>query len=102
LLVVRGANTVYGTAATLNAGDSLTGGSGSNVLQLIGSGSFDVSKLASFTGLWSVRLDNPTNLFASLVLNGQPIEVDATGYLAIQVSSPSNWNGSDIVSSRFR
>jgi hypothetical protein len=30
-----GANTVYGTAATLNAGDSLTGGPGTNVLQLI-------------------------------------------------------------------
>jgi hypothetical protein len=92
-----GANTVYGTAATLNAGDSLTGGPGTNVLQLIGSGSFDVSQLASFTGVWSVKLDNPTNSFASLVLSGQPLEVDATGYLSIQVTSPSNWNGSDVV-----
>jgi Ca2+-binding RTX toxin-like protein len=53
-----GANTVYGTAATLNAGDSLTGGSGNNVLELIGSGSFYVSQLASFTGFQSIKLDN--------------------------------------------
>jgi CheY-like chemotaxis protein len=45
-----GDNTVYGTAATLNAGDSLTGGPGTNVLELIGSGTFDISQLASFTG----------------------------------------------------
>ena len=31
-----GANTVYGTAATLNAGDSLTGGSGNNVQCMAG------------------------------------------------------------------
>jgi hypothetical protein len=92
-----GINTVYGTAATLSAGDSLTGGAGSNVLQLIGSGSFDVSQLASFSGVWSINLDNPTNSFASLVLGGQPIEVDATGYLSIPVASPSNWNGSDVI-----
>jgi hypothetical protein len=92
-----GANTVYGTAATLNAGDSLTGGTGSNVLQLIGSGTFDVSQLASFTGVWSINLDNPTTGGASLVLGNQPVEVDVTGQLYIGVSSPSNWNGSDIV-----
>ena len=68
-----GANTVYGTAATLSAGDSLTGGSGSNVLQLIGSGTFDLSQLANFTGFQSIKLDNPTTGFASLILNNQPV-----------------------------
>lgn len=43
-------------AATLNAGDSLTGGSGTNVLQLVGNGTFRIDQLASFTGIWSVKL----------------------------------------------
>ena len=65
--------------------------------RVIGSGSFDVSKLASFTGVWSIKLDNATNTFASFTLGSQAIEVDATGYLEIFVNSPSNWNSSDIV-----
>jgi len=89
-------STVYATAATLNAGDSLTGGAGTDVLMLVGSGNFRVDQLTSFTG-FSIRLDNATNSFSSLTLGSQPIEVDATGYLSIQVSSPSNWNGSNIV-----
>jgi probable HAF family extracellular repeat protein/ELWxxDGT repeat protein len=92
-----GNNTVYGTAATLSAGDSLTGGSGMNVLELIGSGSFDITQLATFTGFQRITLNNPTIYYASLVLNGQPIEIDATGYLQIYVTSPSNWNGGDII-----
>ena len=44
-----------------------------------------------------ITLDNATNSFANLTLGSQPIEVDATGYLGIQVYSPSNWNGSDII-----
>jgi hypothetical protein len=97
--VVGGAadDTVYATAATLNAGDSLTGGAGTDVLALIGSGTFRVDQLASFTGFERITLDNATNSFAYLSLGSQPIEVDATGYVYIQASSPSNWNGSDII-----
>jgi hypothetical protein len=90
-------DTVYATAATLNAGDSLTGGAGTDVLALVGSGSFGLGQLATFTGFESIRLDNATNYSASLTLGSQPIEVDATGYLNIQVNSPSNWNGSNII-----
>ena len=90
-------STVYATAATLNAGDSLTGGAGTDVLALVGSGSFGVDQLATFTGFERIRLDNATNSSANLTLGSQPIEVDATGYLYIQVNSPSNWNGSNII-----
>ena len=54
-------STVYATAATLNAGDSLTGGAGTDVLALVGSGTFRVDQLASFTGFERIRLDNATN-----------------------------------------
>jgi hypothetical protein len=90
-------STVYGTAATLNPGDSLTGGAGTDVLVLVGSGYFHVDQLATFTGFENIRLVNATNTFASLALGSQPIEVDATGYLQIYVNSPSNWNSSDII-----
>ena len=39
-----------GTAATLNSGDSLTGGAGTDALALYGSGTFRVDQLATFTG----------------------------------------------------
>src|SRR5262249_25679061 len=89
--------TVYGTAATLNAGDSLTGGTGTDVLELIGSGTFRVDQLASFTGFESIKLNNATYSSAYLTLGSQPIEVDVSGYGYIFVNSPSNWNSSDIV-----
>ena len=89
---------MYATAATLNAGDSLTGGAGDDVLELVGAGTFNLAQLASFTGFESVKLDNPTNYSAYLTLGSQPIEVDATGNLFIQVNSLSNWNGSDVIS----
>jgi hypothetical protein len=90
-------DTAYATSATLNAGDSLAGGVGTDVLALVGSGSFGLDQLATFTGFERIRLDNATNSSASLTLGSQPIEVDATGYLSIQVNSPSNWNGSNII-----
>ena len=71
--------TVYAAAATLNAGDSLTGGAGTDVLELIGSGTFRIDQLASFTGFESVRPNNATNSFANLTLGSQPIEVDEPG-----------------------
>jgi Ca2+-binding RTX toxin-like protein len=61
-----GNNTVYATAATLNAGDSLTGGPGTDILTLIGSGNFRVDQLATFTGFEKIALDNPTVSYASL------------------------------------
>src|SRR6187401_341211 len=85
------------TAATLNAGDSLTGGAGTDILALVGSGNFRIDQLATFTGFERIRLNNATNSGASLTLGNQPIEVDATGGLSISVNSPSNWNGSNII-----
>ena len=53
-----GDNTVYGTAATLNAGDSLTGGPRTDVLILVGSSNFGVDQLATFRGFEKITLDN--------------------------------------------
>ena len=41
-------DTVRATSVALNAGDSLTGGAGTDVLALVGSGTFDLSTLAQF------------------------------------------------------
>ena len=91
-------STVYGTTTTLSAGDSLTGGTGTDVLALVGSGTFRVDQLTSFAGFESIRLNNATPYSsANLTLGSQPIEVDATGYLQVQVNSPANWNGSNII-----
>jgi hypothetical protein len=92
-----GDDTVYATAATLNAGDSLTGGAGTDVLVLVGSGTYRVDQLASFTGFEDIRLNNATAYYDFLTLGSQPIEVDATGNWFIQANSPSNWNGSNII-----
>src|SRR5262245_58208422 len=70
--------TVYARQATLNAGDSLTGGAGTDVLQLLGPGVFQIDQLASFTGFERISLNDPTNS-TRLMLDNQPIEVDSTG-----------------------
>jgi hypothetical protein len=75
-LVVGQNDTVNGTA-TLNSGDSLTGG-GNDTLALYGSGTFPVDQLANFTGFANITLNNFTNGSASLVLGSQAIAV--TGY----------------------
>jgi hypothetical protein len=54
-------DTVNGTAATLNAGDSLSGGIGTDTLALYGSGAFRVDQLSAFTGFESTT--QLTNLF---------------------------------------
>jgi hypothetical protein len=95
-VVAPAGSTVYGNAATLNPGDSLTG-SGTDVLELVGAGSFDLSSLTNFSGFDKVELQNAGSQFAQLTLNGQPIEVDFTGYGEAFVSSPSNWNGNDVI-----
>ena len=93
-----GDDTVYATAATLNAGDSLTGGPGTDILALVGSGNFRVDQLATFTGFEKITLDNATSGLPSiLTLGNQPIEVDATGYVQINVNSSSDWNGGDVI-----
>jgi hypothetical protein len=51
-------STVYATAATLNPGDSLTGGLGMDVLELMGAGAFDLSSLTNFSGFEKVELQN--------------------------------------------
>ncbi len=73
-----GDDTVNGTAATLNAGDRLTGGAGSDVLALYGSGTFQVDQLTIFTGFEGITLTNFTNDRATLTLGNQSIAV--TGY----------------------
>ena len=64
---------------------------------MVGSGTFQIDQLATFTGFERIRLNNVTYSSANLTLGNQPIEIDATGNLSIQVSSPSNWNGSNII-----
>ena len=71
-------DTVNGTAATLNAGDSLTGGGGNDVLALYGSGTFRVDQLAAFTGFASITLNNFSERLRDLYLGSQAIAV--TGY----------------------
>jgi Ca2+-binding RTX toxin-like protein len=69
-----GTNTVNATAATLNAGDRLLGGSNTDTLALSGAGSFDLSALATFSGFEAVALDR--NLGETLVLrNGVNLAV---------------------------
>src|SRR4051794_29444328 len=74
-------DTVYATAATLNASDSLNGGAGIDVLALYGSGIVHVDQLAAFSGFESITL----NCFSSpaggitLYLGNQPIAVTGTG-----------------------
>ena len=51
-----GDNTVDATAATLNSGDSLTGGSGTNTLALYGGGGFHVDQLALFAGFQNIAV----------------------------------------------
>ncbi|MEQ8355871.1 MAG: calcium-binding protein, partial [Kiloniellaceae bacterium] len=53
-----GNDTLMAVAATLNAGDDLRGGLGSDSLMLTGGGLFDLSGLAQVAGLEAVALDN--------------------------------------------
>ena len=104
-----------GTAATLNAGDSLTGGAGTDALALYGSGTFRVDQLATFTGFESITLNNFTSGFATLYLGSQSIAVTGygsgseqvylgsgavtfqggSGYNYVYSTSASNWNAGE-------
>ena len=110
-----GDNTVNGTAATLNPGDSLTGGTGNNVLALYGSGTFRVDQLATFSGFSNITLNNYTNGTAILYLGSQSITVTGLGsggeilYLGsgqttysggfadIYSLSASDWTSTDVI-----
>jgi len=74
-----GDDTVSGTAATLNAGDSLAGDDGLDVLALFGSGTFHIDELATFTGFESITLNNFSTGGAYLYLGNQAISVTAVG-----------------------
>ena len=54
-------DTVYAIAATLNAGDSLTGGAGTDVLSLSGTGTFRIDQLAAFPGFEQIALNNASS-----------------------------------------
>src|SRR5262249_26491175 len=71
-------DTVNGTAATLNSGDSLTGGAGTDTLALNGSGVFRVDQLATFTGFENITVNNFTGGSAEVHLGNSSITV--TGY----------------------
>ncbi|GGE01876.1 hypothetical protein GCM10011390_20900 [Aureimonas endophytica] len=74
----------------MNAEDRLTGGSEHDVLSLTGSGSFDLSKLAAFSGFEEVRLTNATSSSASLVLrDGVDLKVVLGNGSASSYSYPS-------------
>ena len=111
-------DTVNGTAATLNPGDSLTGGAGTDTLALYGDGNFRVDQLASFTGFESITLDNATSGDATLYLGKQSIAVTGygsgsehvflgsgavsfrgtdDGYNSIYSNSPSEWNAGNSI-----
>ena len=55
------------------------------------------TSLRASPGLSASGSTTPQTLLRTSTLGSQPIEVDATGYLSIQVNSPSNWNGSNII-----
>ena len=87
-----GNDTVNGTAATLNSGDSLTGGAGTDTLALYGSGTFRVDQLATFTGFESITLNNFTSDCANLYLGSQSVAVTGYGAGSEQVI-PGKWRG---------
>jgi FG-GAP-like repeat/RTX calcium-binding nonapeptide repeat (4 copies) len=92
-------DTVNGTAATLNAGDRLTGGAGTDVLALYGSGSFRVDQLAVFTGFETISLNNFTNGGAYLYLGNQSVKVAGVGSGSewIESLSAANWSATNVV-----
>src|SRR6478609_8472622 len=77
-------DTVNGTAATLNSGDSLTGGAGTDTL-VLGGGTLRVDQLATFTGFESIRLTSGTS--TDLYLGSQSVAVIANKLLPDDVDA---------------
>src|SRR5262249_25399252 len=73
-----GNDTVYATAATLTAGDRLTGG-GSDTLALYNSGTFHVDQLATFNRFANSSLSNDPHGNADLYLGNQAVSVTEVG-----------------------
>jgi RTX calcium-binding nonapeptide repeat (4 copies) len=125
--LTAGADTVVGGPAddtvettgdwTLNAGDSLIGGAGTDTLAIYaGAGAFRVDRLATFTGFESITITNNITSFGgpAVFLGSQSIAV--TGYGAgskfvslgsgavtlqgintIESASASNWNAGNSI-----
>src|SRR5262245_45835309 len=107
-------DTVYGELLTLNAGDRLTGGAGTDTLVLNGSGTLRVDQLASFTGFVSITLQDFAGGF--LYLGSQSISVTGwsgwgnvvfgSGAVTLRAGGvtkwlssafPSNWNAGNSI-----
>ncbi|WP_375775342.1 Ig-like domain-containing protein [Bradyrhizobium sp. ma5] len=71
-----GADTFNTTASTLNPGDSLNGGGGSDTLNLLGSGTFRIDQLAQFTGISTVSVNNSSGSTAYVYLGSQSLNVN--------------------------
>jgi hypothetical protein len=76
-------DTVNGTQGTLNFGDRLTGGAGTDTLALYGSGTFRVDELATFTGFENITLNFSGT--AALYLGSQSVAVTSYGSGSEQV-----------------
>jgi Ca2+-binding RTX toxin-like protein len=61
-------NEIRGTASTLNNGDQLDGGGGTDALVLYGAGTYRLDSLAQFEGMEEVRLVNGINATTDLYL----------------------------------
>ncbi|MBB6307769.1 cadherin-like domain-containing protein, partial [Xanthobacter tagetidis] len=71
--------TVYGTSGTLNPGDSLAGGGGTDALVLLGDGVFDLASLAAFSGFEEVRLVNDFNTAGASLKLRDGVDLSVTG-----------------------
>ncbi|WP_238232946.1 hypothetical protein, partial [Methylobacterium thuringiense] len=74
VLGTSGDDLVSGTSATLNPGDSLAGGDGTDTLTLSGGGSFHLDQLAQFTGFENVQVQGSGSY--DLTLGEAGLEVD--------------------------
>ena len=88
IIAPDGGSTAVATSVTLNSGDSLTGGAGTDVLMLQGGGWFRLDQLAHFSGFEQIKVDNVTSTAAELFLAGdQPITVSSSGSGRVEVQS---------------
>jgi hypothetical protein len=75
LIGVPDGTTVVGTSSTLNSNDQLVGG-GDDILTLLGSGTFDLTSLAQFSGFTEVQATGSN--FALTLPSGENINVDTS------------------------
>ncbi|MFG1359730.1 tandem-95 repeat protein [Xanthobacter pseudotagetidis] len=71
--------TVYGTAETLSPGDALAAGEGDDTLVLAGTGTFDLSTLAEFSGFEEVQLVNDFDSSNSSLILRDGADLTVTG-----------------------